>query len=477
MKRYINSIAFLMIIFLCQSCYKDKGNYDTTEINEISFEKIGSDTVQVSQFDTLSVQTLLKHTMGNNDDLAYKWSVYDFNPPISGGTNETLSTSKDLAVICGLGPGNYTLLYTVTDNKTGVSFFKKYFLQVSSAFSEGWLMIGEGSDAKRDLHLLNPSGQIVRDIYATANPGTELPKGAHTVRVLTTFFGGSQDIYILGEDDAVRVFYTNFMKLNSLKDWYIELPKENKPLNIMYDQIGFNVMFISNGMMFSNQINTRYAAALPGNYNFSKYFLPFPSSEGAVVYDVTAKRFFLLNGKRVNAFADSETAGFNMNNVGMTPLFGGPAPSSQYSFLMKDNAAIPYVLRISTSGAVSKTKVDQAEEISKATQMVFSGLYFHAYYAVGNKLYLLDIANNKSTLVYQFSTAERISTMSLKQSTSQFVGFPDNNRTLAVGTYDGSKGKVYTFSIDNVGTFVGGEHTMLFDNLEKPITLQYKNRK
>src|SRR5690606_640476 len=104
-------------------------------------------------------------------------------------------------------------------------------------------------------------------------------------------------------------------------------------------------------------------------------------------------------------------------------------------------------------------------------------LYFHAYYAVGNKLYLLDIANNKASVVYEFPSGEAITAMSLKQSTSQFVGFPDNNRTLAVGTYNGTKGRVYTFSIDNLGTFVGGAHTMMFDSLEKPITLQYKNRK
>lgn len=478
MKPYRNIIAFVLLLCLCQSCYKDKGNYELSEINEISFEKVGSDTISVTQFDTIKVETSLKQTLGdNNADLSYKWSVYDFSPPITGGTNEILSNSKNLSEICGLGPGNYTLLYTVTDNKTGVSFFKKYFLQVSSAFSEGWLMIGEKADTKRDLYLLNPNGQIVKDIFSSANPGTELPKGAHTVRVLTTFFGGSQDIFILGEDDAVRVFHTNFMKLNGLKDWYMEVPKINRPQNIMYDQVGSNVMFMNNGMMYSNQIDARYAAALPGDYDFSTYFLPSPSAEAAIVYDQKAKRFYSINRKTVNAFADNPSAQFNMNNVGMTPIFGGTAPGSQYSFLMKDQLNVPYLLRVSFAGAVSQTKLDQATDILKANQMVFSGLYFHAYYAVGNKLYLLDIANNKASVVYEFPSGEAITAMSLKQSTSQFVGFPDNNRTLAVGTYNGTKGRVYTFSIDNLGTFVGGAHTMMFDSLEKPVTLQYKNRK
>lgn len=479
MKKYINIISFLMIIVLIQACYKDKGNYDLTEINEISFQRNGSDTIKVNQFDSLKVETIIKQTLGDdNTDLSYKWSIFNFTPPITGGANEVLADTKNLKVICGLGPNTYTLLYTVTDNKTGVSAFKKYYLQVSSAFSEGWMMIGEKSTGTRDLHLLNPTtGQVVKDIYSTANPGTDLPTGAHTIRVLTTFFGGSQDIFILGKDDATRVFYTNFKKLNGLKDWYIEMPKTNKPQNIMYDMVGSNSMFMNNGMMYSNQVDTRFGTALPGEYDFSEYFLPAPSGERALVYDKLGKRFLTIQSKKIIEFANNPAAEINMNNVGMNVMFGGFAPTSQYNYLMKDASEIPYVLRVNFGGGVSKTKVDQAEDIMKASQMVFSGLYFHAYYAVDNKIYLLDIANNKSTLVYEFATGEKISALYLKQTVSQFVSYSDNNKTLAVGTFDGSKGKVYTFSIESVGRFANNTYTRVYDNLDKPITLQYKNRK
>lgn len=478
MKRYINIINFLMLIVFFQSCYKDKGNYDLSEINEISLQRNGSDTIIINQFDSLKIQPIINQTMGKEDaDLSFKWSAFNYVAPITGGTDVILSDSRDLNVLCGLGPNTYTVLYTVTDNKTGVSSFKKYYLQVNSAFNEGWLMIGEKSTGKRDIHLLNASGQIVTDIYATANRGMELPEGAHTISVLTTFFGGSQNIFILGENDAVRVFYTNFTKLNSLKDWYFEMPKVSKPQQIMYDQVGSNTMFMNNGMLYSNQVDTRFGVALPGDFDFSEYFLPQQSFEGALVYDQKGKRFYSINRKVINTFASNPTAAFDMNNVGMTPLFGGPAPSNQYNYLMLDEMEDPYVLRVNFAGAISKNKVDLAQNIHGATHMVFSGLYFHAYYAVGNKLYMLDIANNKSNLVYEFPSGEEISALALKQSQSSFVGFPDNNRTLAVGTYDGSQGKVYTFSIDNIGLFVNNTFVNLYDKLDKPITLKYKNRK
>jgi hypothetical protein len=92
-------------------------------------------------------------------------------------------------------------------------------------------------------------------------------------------------------------------------------------------------------------------------------------------------------------------------------------------------------------------------------------------------LYLLDPVNNISKVVFSFSDSEEITALALKQSRSQFVGFPDNNRTIAVGTYDGTKGKVYTFSVNNIGEIEGDAYTSMYDDLNKPVTLEYKNRK
>src|SRR5690606_41722590 len=162
--------------------------------------------IKINQFDMLSVETLVEQSLAeNNDNLSYKWSVYLLNAPITGLIDEVLADTKDLNMQFGLRPDTYTLLYTVTDNNTGVSSFKKYLLQVGSKLSEGWLLINQNASGESDVDLLHPEGYTIKNLLSTANPNLVIPKNLHSARVLTTFFGGSQDIFLLGESDAVRV--------------------------------------------------------------------------------------------------------------------------------------------------------------------------------------------------------------------------------------------------------------------------------
>lgn len=472
-------VGLLLALVVQMSCYKDKGNYDLTAINKITITASESDTLQINQFDTLVVRPVLQQSLEDGqDNLTYKWSVYLYNAPVTGVIDEILAETKDLEVQFGLRPDTYTLLYTVTDRNTGVSAFKKYLLQVGSTLSEGWLLISEKKSGQRDVDLLHPEGYIVPNLLSAANPGGEIPANLHTARVLTTFFGSSQDIYLLGENESLRVRYTDFTKMNAGSDWFVERPSLMKPQEYIYDMIGLNAFYIDNGHIYSNQIDFRFGVPIPGEYYFSKYFIAAQSSDAAILYDQLGKKFVRYSNKQFQRFADDPAAPFNMEDVGMDVLFGGPAPATQYSLLMKDNEDVPYVLRIHSGGqAVSKHKVDQAPQLLQATATAFSGLYYHIYYSVANKIYLLDVANNSAKLVYSFPNGTDVRALTLKQSRSSFVGFPDDNRTLAVGTYDGQEGKVYVFSIDNVGEFENQTYSQLYEGLNKPISLEYKNRK
>ena len=481
MKSKINifySLSICVLILIFAGCFKDKGNYELHEINQVNFVKNGSDTIKVNQFDTLKLATELSQSLQENiENLSFKWSVYLYNPPITGLIDEVISIEKDLNVQFGLRPDKYTLLYTVTDKNTGVSFFKKYYLEVSTTLSEGWLLVGENKEGKTDIDLLHPNGYTVKNLLSTANPRIKLPENIHTVRVLTTFFGGSQNIFILAKNDAIRVKYTDFTKVNSVKDWYIEKPSFYKPENYVYDQMGGNAFYIDNGKIFSNQVDFRFGAPVEEDHVFSNYVFSSQSGESAVLYDIKNKRFSKYANKIVSKFNNPVDAPFDMNNIGMDLIFAGKAPSNQYNYLMRDSLNNHFVYRIHFGGPIGKYPVNNAAKIMQATHAVFSGLYFHMYYAVGNEIYLLDIVNNISKLVYTLPQNEIITAFQMKQSFSSFVGFSDNNRTLAVGTYDGNDGKVYTFSIDNIGEFVNQTYTKLYSELDKPISLEYKNRK
>lgn len=478
MKKYILILICLTVV-LSAGCYKDKGNYDLIEINKINVTADVKDTIKLLQFDTAHIKMTINQTLAIPEErLTYRWSAYLYSPPLTGVIDETLSNDKNLNVVIGLRPDKYTLLYTVTDSQTGVSFFKKFYMEVSSVLSEGWLCINEKNDGSRDIDLINPNGMLLRDIYRTANSGERLPAGAHTVKVLTTFFASSQNIIILGENDAVRVNYASFMRMERAKDWFIQAPATMRPENYNYNKVGSNAYFVTDGDFYSAQVDTRFGAAIEGDYKISKY--TFPSSNGTYAYDSQNQRFLNFSANKMVPFSTPVNAPFDMNQIGKELIYSGMAPSDRYNCLFKNIGEDKfYVYQINTgaSAATAIYDVNNATRIKDAKYFASSSLYLHLYYTVGNLLYLLDIAGNSSRLVYSFPQGEEITAMTLKQSASSFLGYPDANRTMAVGTYNQTQGKVYTFAIDNVGNFVADTFTKSYEGFGKPIQLEYKARR
>lgn len=473
----IAMIALSWIILILHSCYKDKGNYDISEINKVSILKVGSDTISINQFDSLRVNTQIEQTLHQGtENLSYKWTVFYNKAPAFGLVDQQLAETKDLDVQFGLEPADYNVLYTVTDKNTGVSVFKTYFLQVSSILSEGWLMVGENAQGQSDMHLLHPDGHVVSNILSSANPGLTIPK-LHTSRVLTTMFNGAQHIYVLGSDNGFSVNYNTFVKLNEAANWFVETPAVNRPMEVRYDYTGINQFYVDNGVFYSNQESFRYGTPVAGNYYISRYFFQATSGEQAIIYDELNKRFYNSFNKRYNNFAPSANNAFDMNNVGMDVLFGGHGPDNRYHYLMKDAQQIPYVLVVDAASSVAKYRVDQGAKVLQSTQAVFSGLYMHMYYTVGNELYMLDIPNNASRLLYTFPADQQATALTIKSSGSMWVGFGDNNRTLVVGTYDGTKGSAYVFAIDNLGGITDNTYSYIYENIDKPIAFEWKNRR
>lgn len=478
MKKYILILICLTIV-ISAGCYKDKGNYDLIEINKINATADVKDTIKLLQFDTARIKMTINQTLAIPEErLTYRWSAYLFSPPLTGVIDQTLSNEKNLNVAVGLRPDKYTLLYTVTDTQTGVSFFKKFYMEVSSVLSEGWLCINEKQNGSRDIDLVNPSGTVIRDIYRTANGGESLPAGAHTVKVLTTFFGSSQNIIILAENDAVRVNYASFMRMERARDWFIQAPAKIRPENYYYNKVGSNAYFVTDGGFYAAQVDTRFGAVIDGDYTISKY--TFPSSNGTYTFDSKNQRFLNYSGNKMLAFSTPANAPFDMNQIGKELIFSGPAPSDRYNCLFKNNGENKFYIYQINTGAAAATAiydVSNATGLKDATNFASSSLYLHMYYTVGNQLYLLDIANNISKVIFSFPANEVVTTMMLKQSLSQFLSYPDGNRALAVGTYNQTEGKVYTFSIDNVGGFVGETFTKSYSGFGKPIQLEYKARR
>ena len=76
--KFLVGCCFVAAIVLT-SCYEDKGNYDYTELNEISVTAPAVGTYfSVDRYDTLHIEPQLAFTQGVIDEsqLAFKWEMY-----------------------------------------------------------------------------------------------------------------------------------------------------------------------------------------------------------------------------------------------------------------------------------------------------------------------------------------------------------------------------------------------------------------
>ncbi|SEN55398.1 PKD-like family protein [bacterium A37T11] len=468
------------ISLLVSSCYKDKGNYDLHPINVISASSVLGDTITVQQFDTLKVSTILTQTAKVSEStLQYRWSAF-LTP--NGGTNYELGNEKDLKISVGLHPGNYILLYTVTDPNTQVSYYKEFQLYVNSKLSEGWLVLERKPDGTNDIAIVTPESNIIHDLYRTANTDL-LPKNTKSVRVLNANL--VQQIFAYGEKDAVQVDYASFSKINGLHDWFYQSQLPGYIQAHAYTKYAYGAFMVLADEFYVD-INiptfvTKYGAPIRGNWKISPFLFPKQFMGQCFVYDTKNQRFLSHENGFLNGFSNPDGAAFDMNNVGKELIYGGQSISGFYNCVMKDNSGRGrYVYRINTAGTIAaaeKYDVSDAINIADAQFFASSGLYLQIYYTVSNRIYLLDIPARKSRLVYTFSEEAQITAFKLKQAFGAFVLYPDNNRSICVATNENGEGKLYTFSITNTGDFYNQTYEHVYSGFNAIIDIDYKNRK
>jgi|GEM_PF-6369528 len=476
-RQLYNCLCLLLIVLT--GCYKDKGNYDLHPINELTITSTTPDTILFNQFDRIKVKVDIAQTIPG-EEYSYRWTAYSYLNV--GRTNDTLGFGTAIDTIVRVNPGDYYLLFAATGKKTGITTFKKFFMRVSSIYSEGWIVLdGEGSD--QQLSLIRPDGSIMRNVYQTAN-GENLPANGFRVRVLNTYLG-DQDVFLLTKNGGVSMDYISFRKQLNYQNWFFQAPETIAPSNIFYNKLGVAGFLINNGKVhyipFSYTGPRRYGAPLEGDYVISPHVFPMMSSDNAIFFDTKYQRFLTHGNGKLTPLISPAGSAFDLANVGKTLVYAGESNNDFHNCLFKDNNADKYyVYRINTSAAniaAEKYEVADAPEIKDAKFFASSGIYLQIYYAVGNRIYLLDIPAQKARLVYTFPAGVQITAMRLKMAQGLLIQYPDNNRTITVGALENNEGKVYSFSISNTGDFVNNTYSKVYTGFRKVLDLEYKNRK
>lgn len=477
-KRFL--LCSSIFIVLLTGCYKDKGNYDYSDINQLTL-KSTADVFNVVLPDSLKIDLTVEQAKPDPAGLSFEWVIYpSTSAPL---TRRVLDTTQNLRAKLTEDPGTYVLIAYAKDRKTKIEFQKRFTVNVLSAFSEGWVIVEEKTGGC-DLSMVTPVDIVYRNAYSANNNGQLLPSGTFRIPEIKTN-RNIQSVYFISPSEATQVNFSNFVRLLSFNDYFYSPPPVIKPQE--YFMNGDAEMMINDGKPYArNLINgsTNNKLSLPptGNYYMAPYEI-YTVSSGYVLFDTLARAFSKLNLNTITLipFAGWDgTSALDMNNVGKRMIYAELNTGNQFNAIFKNlnnDSLFAFVFNPTLAQpGINRYDGLNAPGLLTAKLFVMSRSLPHMYYASGNQIYKLDIPAKTATPVYAFPAGTEIRAMKMYRNQKNGAD-PANNKLIAVATQESGEGKLYYFPIAATGSFTANTYSKVFTGFGKINEIAFKSLK
>ncbi|WP_295123222.1 PKD-like family lipoprotein [uncultured Chitinophaga sp.] len=478
-------IATLAGVF--SGCYKDTGNYNYKDINEITITGMASSYSAIFSLDVLHIEPKINMTEAGSDPtrFSYNWVLCKGYTPL-----DTLGTAPVLDYPVNISPDVYNLFLRIKDNTTGVTWQKSATLTVGTRYSMGLMLMGlsDNGHAEVDMITMVNDTVVVKGLLsasglpALTDPVTIMHNGdkdtsSNKGRVWVMTKSGS---YYLDRKTMKGVKENVFGRIVVLSD-----PLDKQSLTpILYapqirDRAGntgnayARAVMTSDGNIFPTHtfITAGDFYANPVNREESNYgkllksapylFYSIANMSSVIWYDTENDRFMNYSTFGVGIYSlklnDLVTDAFpwNQGATGRKLVYGentrntdGGATNGNSFAIMKDAANKFFIYKFYASGA-APIKRDMytvsaiATDFDKASFYAFSSRRSVVFYAVGNRLYGYDY-NKGLEKIYQFADLGADEITMLKFDTQ--IDFATNS--LYIATYnETTKGRLRRFTV------------------------------
>jgi len=479
--KYIIGLSLLFTVF---SCKEDLGNYDYQEINEVAIQGIDDTYEVVANVDTLKIKPI--YTMTENADEPGRFS-YIWVTKTDLIFMDTLGREKTLNYPVDLAPNKYTLQLRVFDHKTKVTWLKRMNLNVGTAYSKGWLIMGENEKGFADLDMISISKDTLLVKGIASSSGVPTLKGP----LLAQHTGGQfETTYRMWLSTSSGAYYLDraSMKANpkntfgSLIYTTDNINKEEMTPAFIAPQFTNNnggtggnfsrAVVTSNGFVFANSLfGAPDYYANPVNRhtnNFAKLLKAAPylmysigSFNVVIWYDTDNDRFMQLTsvGSSTTSAYPQELPGdvFPWNQAGTGRKFrysentrntdNGSQHGNSFAVLV-DNTKKSFIYKFYANGQTPQKRALYnvsaiATDFDKADYYAFSSKRTVVFYAVGAKLYAYDY-NPGNEKIYEFPSIGVDQITMLKFDTTVDAG----TNSLYIATYNNTtKGTLRRFNV------------------------------
>ena len=497
--------AILLTIFLTlYGCYKDQGNYNYRDINELEIY-IGQYFFEVPigtrvTIEPVIIPSIVNAATQNPDNYTYRWTAY--TRTLGAGTvfrMATIGLSRNLDTIIRLPEGHYEVLYEVTDKETGVTFAKTFEMFVKNEFSTGWLLLTDvGGQMHLDMLPLN-NGRYTyySNILNLPEPENRLPESERTgpIKMLRFRCNLSPDriaFYLLAQSGTNRIrsnstftfqdnwnIRNNFLSMSFTNPGFVATNMTTMQANYtilmsgrstVRETIGGSTVERETNCLFYYNVVDQVFWSLPDNtinggrtyFNASSKFAGTGEyGVGFIVFDDDSKSFYRIGGQIPGARSIVPPTGTmllpyertGMDLVDMLYNANSPGSATKYIYAIMQHPTTKAfrILRayhqnmLQTHWQEMSTTVYGGGTIDWTQAKLFTvggSQTGNIYYTVDGKVYAYNLADNQSFLMLDEGYSE-----------ITYLGFRGTAEDIFVGSFTGGKGTLERYTV-NVSRFV-----------------------
>jgi hypothetical protein len=444
--RIVRLGLLLGVLTTQSSCFKDLGNYDYKELDEVVIDTTNMGMLShysLSRYENLTLEPEVyfngtRVTEASDVPLDYYWTI-GINGTGAGIVYrlDTLATTIKLDAPIVQPAGSWTLMLVAKNRETEVETYLKFTVSIEESITDGWMILYERG-GNTDIGLIannrikkgyaEGTEKLFLDAYLSSNGERLSGKPVsfkHSIGGIGFAKGG--DIIVASEHDAAVVNLT-FTKLYDFEELFWTKPGGGKNLTFWKaggsgGSAGGEVIINNNKVhryVGGNRDLNKYQDAYTGTYGELAAWVPdYLISFDALVYDQTNTRFLgvATSGVKLDKFpTQAANAPFDINNTGMQMVASDFGYSNYEYSLMKNGST--YALLVSdlyttniSSTNIAKGYYDMSTcpNIANTTSVSAGTLGQVFYYTAGDGVYLYRPGSgNAATKVWEAPAGETV---------------------------------------------------------------------
>ncbi|QEH42485.1 PKD-like family lipoprotein [Chitinophaga sp. XS-30] len=457
-KSYILAAGLLSI--LAGACNKDNSTSGDRPLPEVVVSGLQEDYAVFTHKDYLRISPAVQEE--NRFD--FYWTAFTTNFVQGSGLvkPDTLAKTKDLDYEVLLNPGQYILVFNVRDRETGVTKLIDMNLNVSTQNMSGWYLLKD-HEGKTDFDFIHSTGRIDNWI-SFYNEGASLAGNAVKAVFVPSFKMAlsSTDLFntfaVLSDQDAGIYRIDNGTKVLGFDDMFFTKPATHKPQNLLQSMNSNNVRLINDGKAYAMTKGALFSAMPPVNYQLSPV-----AAVGALDmgFDNNTRSMVLFDGAYFASMGNNAAILKNMH-ASLEWMTGYAGRRSVALALFRNPQDTGYLIKMDVrygqligSGTLILATDTLPPQHGLMSADAIGGNYDadYIYYALGNRVYLTDVATTTESLQVTLPAGETVTCIQhIKYPQPVSTTVPTTTNVLAIASFANGRYKVWLHAISSTGT-------------------------